>query len=300
MDLIQSLPKVRGEYRALANLSNNSWFRVGGKADVLFKPIDIEDLSTFLRYKPKNIPCEVLGACSNVIIRDLGIEGVVIKLGRGFTNIEINDDIAKIGCGALDYNVAQYLLEHSLSGLEFLIGIPGAIGGAVAMNAGCYGSEISTYLVLAEAINRNTGEMVVLTREQMGFAYRYNNCAKDYIFVSATFQLKKGDRGVIREQMEKISQVRSDSQPIRSRTGGSTFKNPANGPDKAWQLIEKAGLRGVKVGGAQVSEKHCNFLLNLGDATAHDLEELAAMIQDKVYKNSGIMLEWEIKVIGRK
>lgn len=296
--VLDSLPKVKGEYRGNFGLAQNTWFNVGGKAEVLYKPFDINDLSFFLKNKPKNINVTILGACSNVIIRDGGIKGVVIKLGRAFTGIDINGDLVEIGCAALDFNVASFLLDKELSGLEFLIGIPGVIGGAIAMNAGCYGQEISESLIAVEAVNINNGDICKFSKNDLGFAYRTNQLSKDWVFVKALFKLQKDRQENIKARMDDIVKQRESTQPVRVKTGGSTFKNPNNCEYKAWQLIDKAGLRGYQVGDAQISEKHCNFMLNLGNATARDLESLGELVIDRVYKDSGIMLEWEIKRIG--
>ena len=297
--MFKFLPSVRGQYRSDYDLSKNTWFGVGGKAEILYKPSDVKDLSYFLRNKDKTVKVYVLGACSNVIIRDNYVDGVVIKLGREFTNIKVSDDLLEVGCAALDYNVANFLLGHGLSGLEFLIGIPGSIGGAIAMNSGCYGQEIADCLLSVEAVNIHNGKVELLQKSQLGLEYRGNKISKDYIFTHASFILKKSQQDFIKDKMDSISRQRENTQPTKVKTGGSTFKNPKNSKYSAWQLIEKSGLRGYRVGDAQLSEKHCNFILNLGNATAHDLESLGEIVIDKVYKETGIMLEWEIKRIGR-
>lgn len=292
-----NLPTVRGKYRQNVNLSNTTWFRVGGNAEVIFKPEDVEDLSQFLMLRDKSINTEILGLCSNVIIRDKGVSGVVIKLGKNFTSIEVNDDVVSVGCAVTDYNFAHFLAEQSLSGLEFLVGIPGSIGGAVAMNAGCYGSEIADHLIQVEAVNRMTGKIHTLPAKSLGLTYRHNDLAAEFIFTKALFKLNHAsDANKIKERMSKISEERELSQPIHERTGGSTFKNPPH--KKAWELIDQAGFRGYKHGGAQVSAKHPNFLINVDGATASDIEALGELIRSKVYKNSGVQLEWEIKRIG--
>jgi len=294
-----NLPTVRGKYRQDVNLSNTTWFRVGGNAEVIFKPEDTGDLSHFLMHIDKTIQINILGLCSNVIIRDKGIRGVVIKLGKNFTNIEVNNDIISVGCAVTDYNFAHFLAEQNLSGLEFLVGIPGSIGGAIAMNAGCYGNEIADHLLQVEAVNRITGKVHTLSSKSLGPTYRHNNLADEFIFTKAIFKLNHvDDAGKITEKMAQISKERELSQPIHEKTGGSTFKNPVH--KKAWELIDQAGFRGYKLGGAQVSAKHPNFLINTGTATALDLETLGDLIKRKVQENSGIELEWEIKRIGNK
>lgn len=297
--LLELLPEVRGQYREDFNLAKNTWFNVGGKAEILYKPADIQDLSFFIKHRPEFIDINILGACSNVIIRDNIVDGVVIKLGREFANINIDGSSVEVGCAALDYNIASFLLEKELSGLEFLIGIPGMLGGAIAMNSGCYGQEIADCLVSVEAVNIKDGTISILDKKHLGLGYRKNKVAKDYIFTKATFILQPQKRSIIQKRMEKISKQREDSQPIRTKTGGSTFKNPKDSKYSAWELVDQAGLRGYRVGDAQISDKHCNFMLNLGNATAKDLESLGELVRDKVYRKTGIMLEWEIKLIGR-
>ena len=300
------LPEIRGRYTENADLSKTNWFRVGGAAEILFKPADAEDLANFLKNRP-DCPITVLGVGSNIIVRDGGIKSVTIKLGRGFTDVYYtpggnnipNGGIIEVGAAMLDVNLAQYSAEAGLAGLEFFSGIPGTIGGAVAMNAGAYGREIKDVLVKAQLVDLN-GEIHEFTNEEMDFSYR--RCGKmkeqQFIVTKAWLQGEVGSQEEILERIAKIKAEREDSQPVRSRTGGSTFKNPPDG--KAWKLIDEAGLRGFKIGGAQVSEKHCNFLINTGDATAADLEALITHIQAEVKSHSGIELEAEIKIIGEK
>ena len=297
--LLKLLPKVQGQYREGFNLAKNTWFNVGGKAEILYKPSDVHDLSFFIKNKPRSVDISILGACSNVIIRDNIVEGVVIKLGREFANINVDGNEVEVGCASLDYNVASFLLERELSGLEFLIGIPGMMGGAVAMNSGCYGQEIADCLVSVEAVNIHDGTIVTLEKERLGLGYRTNAVSKDYIFTKATFILQSQKKGVIQERMDQISKKREDAQPIRTKTGGSTFKNPKDSKYSAWELVDQAGLRGYRLGDSQISEKHCNFMLNLGNATAQELECLGEIVREKVYRKTGIMLQWEIKLIGR-
>ncbi len=297
-NLLKKLPKVRGEYRENAALKN--WFDVGGVAEILFKPSDINDLQSFLKEVPRETPLTILGAASNVIIRDGGIEGVVIRLGGEFAKVLVQDEFITVGAAALCGNVALHSRNHALSGLEFLTGIPGSIGGAIAMNGGCYGSDMSQVLVTVRALDYQ-GEMRELKNIDFGFYYRGNKIATDFIFVEAVL---KGLKSSIEEVSQKISdcnQKREEAQPIRAKTGGSTFKNPAaiDSTQKAWQLIDAAGYRGFKVGDAQISEKHCNFMINTGKARALDLIELGSKAKKDVKEKTGIDLEWEIKILGR-
>ena len=291
-----NLPKVKGNYRDNFNLSSVTWFNVGGAADILFKPLDVEDLSHFIRHKPKNTPYMILGVGSNLLVRDGGIRGVVIRLGLGFTDISHDDNQLVVGAGALDINVSKYCLENSIEGLEFLSGIPGVIGAAVAMNAGAYGKEIANCLIKAEAIDES-GNLIVIDNKEFGFKYRGNSLTDNLIYTKVYFKVSPGKKEEIEERIKQIQQQRESSQPIRSKTGGSTFKNPS-GNKKAWQLIDEAGCRGLRMGDAVMSEKHCNFLINLGNATAAEIEDLGEMVRRRVFDNSGLMLEWEIKIIG--
>jgi len=298
--MLENLPKIRGEYRFDYNIAKSCWFGVGGNIDVLFRPEDEEDLIFFLQNKPENLLYFVLGAASNVIVRDAGYRGVLIKLGRNFANISHNENIITAGASVLDVNIARYAAENNIAGLEFLIGIPGTIGGNIAMNAGCYGGEIKDILIEATAINKD-GEKIIFKNADLNFLYRKANFEEGTIFTSCKL---KGESGLsadnIKRKLQEISSSREESQPTRTKTGGSTFKNPKNSDKKAWQLIDEAGLRGHKIGGAMVSEKHCNFLINTGNATAKDIEDLGEYIIKKVYENSGVKLEWEIKRIGEK
>jgi UDP-N-acetylmuramate dehydrogenase len=291
------LPPVRGRYREQVSLAETTWFRVGGAADVVFKPADIEDLADFLKAKPKDVAVTVLGAASNVIVRDGGLEGVVLKLGRGFNQLEMDGEFLLAGAAQLDVSVAEFALQHGLAGLEFLSGIPGSIGGALRMNAGAYGSDMSEVLVKAEALDAQ-GELHLIDVEQMGFSYRHCDIPEDWVFTRCWLRGTPGDAAAIEQRMREIAQSRAETQPVRARTGGSTFRNPEG--KKAWELIDFAGCRGMMVGKAQVSEKHCNFLINQGDATAAELEELGETLRRKVKDCSGVTLEWEIKRIGRK
>lgn len=297
MTVISKLPEVKGEYRFDAPLANSTWFRVGGNADIIFRPEDADDLANFIKNKPAHLDYITLGVCSNIIIRDGGYRGCVIKLGRNFAGISTDGEKITAGAAALDTNVARFAAENNIAGMEFLIGVPGTIGGAIAMNAGAYGSEMKEILVSAKAID-DKGDIIELKNPDLGFTYRKNSLPDDLIFIEATLQGKKGNKEEILNKMKHISDSREATQPVRTRTGGSTFKNPP-GDKKAWQLIDEAGLRGYKIGGAQVSEKHCNFLINTGDAAAKDIEDLGEEIIAKVQKTSGIKLEWEIKRIGQ-
>ncbi len=294
--LINKLPKVRGEYRQNAKLKN--WFDVGGKADILYKPADIKDLQGFLKNISKEISIEILGAASNVIIRDGGVDGVVIRLGAEFAKILVEKNLIRAGAAALCTNVALHSKIAGLSGLEFLTGIPGSIGGAVAMNGGCYESDISQILKTVIALDYQ-GNIHSFNAKDCGFSYRKNKIADDYIFVEALFEATESTYEIVSKKIAQLNAEREQAQPIRAKTGGSTFKNPDMGDKKAWQLIDEAGLRGSVIGDAKISEKHCNFMINQNKASARDLIELGTKAQKTVKKNSGIELEWEIKIIGR-
>lgn len=295
MTLLKTLPPVKGKYFENAPLANLIWFRTGGPAEVLFRPKDENDLKTFLEALAPEVPVTVIGVGSNLLVRDGGVRGVVIKLGKPFGNITIERDLVTAGAGATDVAVAHNALGASLSGLEFLRGVPGTIGGALRMNAGAYGAEVADVFVAATAIDR-TGALHTLGSDEMGFSYRQTQVPPDWIFLSGTFRTIPGDKKTIREKMDEIQAAREATQPMRVKTGGSTFKNPAG--DKAWKLIEDAGCRGLKVGAAKVSEKHCNFLINTGDASAKNLEDLGEAVRRTVLKNSGVSLKWEIERIG--
>ena len=303
-----SLPEVRGRYSFDEPLGRKSWFGCGGRAEVLFKPADAEDLISFLRNCSGDVPVTVLGALSNVIVREGGIPGVTVRLGRVFADIETEGDLVKAGALALDANVALAAAEAGIAGLEFYSGIPGSIGGALRMNAGCYGRETKDVLVRCEAVDRE-GTLHVLTPDQMGMTYRHTEAPEDYIFISATFRGQKDKPEKIKARIAQIKQRREDSQPLREKTGGSTFANPlpaelvqAGLPEdtKVWQLIEDVGGRGLRVGGAKMSEKHCNFMINEGEASAADLEALGEEIRKRIYETHGIRLRWEIKRMGER
>jgi UDP-N-acetylmuramate dehydrogenase len=290
-----ALPEIRGRVRAQAALSPVTWFRVGGAAEFLVRPEDADDLAKLLRELALEMPVTVIGAASNLIVRDGGIPGVVIKLARGFNEILVDDDGVIAGAACLDITVAEVAAAAGLTGLEFLSGIPGSIGGAVAMNAGAYGGEIKTVLDWAEIVTRS-GEVLRLNAAELALDYRRSNLAPGAVVTGARLRAAKGEVSAIAARMAEIKASREASQPVRARTGGSTFANP---PDmKAWELIDAAGCRGLKRGGAQVSELHCNFLLNNGDATAADLEGLGEEVRRRVFAASGVSLHWEIKRIG--
>jgi len=292
--LIDRLAKPRGRLVADAPLGPQTWFRTGGPAEVLFRPADVEDLASFLAALPADVAVTVLGVGSNLLVRDGGVKGVVIRLMRGFTAIAVEGHEVVSGAGALDLNVALTARDHALAGLEFLSGIPGTIGGAVAMNGGAYGGELAQVLVSAEAVDRS-GAVHRVDSADLGFSYRHSTAPADWIFTSARLRATPGDQLAIARRIAEIDAARTESQP-RSRTGGSTFVNPEG--HKAWELIDRAGCRGLRVGEAQVSEKHCNFLINLGSATAADIEALGEEVRRRVLAQSGVRLEWEIRRIG--
>jgi UDP-N-acetylmuramate dehydrogenase len=294
--LIRQLPPVRGRLTANAPIGPLTWFRVGGPAELLFRPADTEDLAAFLSALPAEVPVTVIGVGSNLLVRDGGIPGVTIRLGRGFAEITPADDIVTAGAGALDMNVALTAAQAGIGGLEFLSGIPGTVGGGFQTNAGAYGREFKDVLVSAEAVDRY-GSLHTVGPAEMGLSYRHSEIDPSWIFVGARFNGARGDPAAIVAGMEEIKAAREASQPIRARTGGSTFANPPG--DKAWRLIDEAGCRGLVRGGAMISEKHANFLINTGNATAADIEGLGEEVRRRVYERSGIMLQWEIRRIGR-
>ena len=293
---MKTLPQCRGEIRYNFNLASLTWFKVGGCVEVLFKPEDIDDLAHFLSHLSDEIAVYIIGAGSNIIIRDGGIDGVVIKLGRGFGEIVEHNNFLNVGAGALNYSLAQYAMQNSLQCFEFLVGIPVTIGGGIAMNAGSYNSEFKDILHSITMLDRN-GQKHVLTTDEMGFGYRHNSLKNWAVFVEATFYTMPGEKGQIKAKMDEISSARKETQPINQKTGGSTFANPTG--HKAWQLIDQVGMRGATIGAAQFSPLHCNFMINTGNATATELEELGEMARAKVHEHSGIELKWEIKRIGK-
>jgi UDP-N-acetylmuramate dehydrogenase len=294
-DLKAKMPALRGRLLANQSLAELTWFRVGGPAQVLFMPEHEQDLSYALANLPAEIPQTVIGLGSNLIVRDGGVPGVVIRLGRGFGNVTVEDTRIRAGAAVPDVKVARAAQEAGIAGLSFMRGIPGGVGGALRMNGGAYGRETKDALVEARAVDRQ-GRIHVLRNAAMGYTYRHCGVPADYIFTEALYQGELGDPAVIAAEMDKITESREATQPIKSRTGGSTFKNPPG--RKAWQLIDAAGCRGLKAGGAQVSEMHCNFLINRGGATAADIENLGETVRRRVRENSGVELEWEIERIG--
>jgi UDP-N-acetylmuramate dehydrogenase len=294
------LPAVRGVYKINYNLAHLTWFKAGGEADFFFKPADVEDLKDFLvaNAKGNKLPVTVIGAGSNIIIRDGGIEGVVVKLGQGFNDIVVNKDgNIEVGAGCLNFNLAKFAEKSSIKDFEFLIGIPGTVGGGIAMNAGSYGSEYKDLVVEVHALD-DLGNSYKFTNAEIGFGYRHNNLPSNLIFTKAIMQGQLGDQNLISQKMNKISQEREKTQPVKEKTGGSTFANPEG--HKAWQLIDQAGLRGKKIGDAGISQMHCNFMINHGSANARDMEDLGELIRSKVKAETGIDLKWEIKRVGRK
>ena len=294
--LLKRLPQARGRLEANAPLADLTWFRAGGPAELLFTPADEADLAAFLKETPMDIPVYVIGVGSNLLVRDGGVPGVVIRLGKGFAEIvEEPGHRVRAGTAALDVRVARFALEKSIDSLTFLRGIPGSIGGALRMNAGAYGGETKDILIEARAVDRS-GNIHVLTNADMKYTYRHCGAPEDLVFTQALFQGRAGDPVEISAAMDKITESREATQPIKSRTGGSTFKNPPG--NKSWQLIDKAGMRGFAVGPAKVSDLHCNFLINEGGATAAQIEGLGETVRAKVKATSGIELDWEIKRIG--
>lgn len=289
------LPPLRGRVQFDAPLAPVTWFRVGGKAEVLVRPADPEDLAQFLHALPSDVPVHVIGAASNLIVRDGGLPGVTIRLARGFSKIVADETGLLAGAAALDVTVAEHAAAAALSGLEFLSGIPGTIGGAVAMNAGAYGGDVAHVLDWAEMVTR-TGEQRRMSAADLSFAYRHAALPAGAIVVRVRLRAQRGAPGQIAARMTEIRANREASQPVRARTGGSTFRNPAG--MKAWELIDAAGCRGLTRGGAQVSEKHCNFLINTGSATAADVEGLGEEVRRRVHAATGVTLEWEIRRIG--
>ena len=294
-DLKSKMPKLRGRLLPNQSLAELTWFRVGGPAQLLFMPEDEGDLAYALANLPGEIAVTVIGLGSNLIVRDGGVPGVVIRLGRGFSEIKVEGTQIRAGAAVPDVKVARTAQEAAISGLSFMRGIPGAVGGAVRMNGGAYGRETKDALVEARAVDRQ-GRVHELRNADLHYTYRHCGAPEDFIFTQALYAGDRGDAAVIATEMDNITESREATQPIKSRTGGSTFKNPPGG--KAWQLIDAAGCRGLKVGGAQVSEMHCNFLINLGTATAADIETLGETVRRRVKDNSGVDLEWEIKRIG--
>ncbi|KAB2665074.1 UDP-N-acetylmuramate dehydrogenase [Brucella tritici] len=291
------LSGLRGRLTPDTGMDKITWFRAGGPAQVLFQPGDEEDLSTFLKAVPEEIPILVVGIGSNLLVRDGGVPGFVVRLSaKGFGEVEqVSDTQLRAGAATPDKRVAAAALEAGLAGFHFYHGIPGGIGGALRMNAGANGVETRERVVEIRALDRN-GEVHVLSNADMGYAYRHSSAPSDMIFTSVLFEGVPGERDEIRQAMDEVQHHRETVQPVREKTGGSTFKNPEG--TSAWKEIDKAGCRGLRVGGAQMSEMHCNFMINTGTATGHDLETLGETVRAKVFENSGIRLHWEIKRLG--
>ena len=297
--LLDALPPLRGRAQADAPLAPFTWFRAGGAAEVLVRPADVADLAQVLAALPRDLPMHVLGACSNLIIRDGGLPGVTIRLARGFSVIDVEADGVVAGAAALDVTVAEHAAAAGLTGIEFLSGIPGTLGGAVAMNAGAYGGDIASVLDWAEIVSRE-GSARRMSAADLAFAYRHAGLPAGAVVTRARLRARRGAPTIIAARMAEIRTAREASQPVRARTGGSTFRNPSPEASslKAWELIDAAGCRGLVRGGAIVSEKHCNFLINTGGATAADLEGLGEEVRRRVFAAFGVTLEWEIRRIG--
>jgi UDP-N-acetylmuramate dehydrogenase len=294
-ELLEQLPAVRGRYEPQAPIARYTWFRAGGPAEVLFRPADVTDLANFLAGKPADVPVTVLGVGSNMLVRDGGIPGVVVRLGRPFSTIRVEGTQIHAGAMALDYNVAKAARDASIAGFEFLAGIPGTIGGGLRMNAGAYGRELKDIVTQVMALTPQ-GDIKSLTPDDWTPRYRGCGVPTDWIFTGCAMEGVWGNSAEIGRAMELVQEAREDTQPIRTRTGGSTYPNP-NG-QKAWELIDRAGCRGLRLGNAQVSEKHCNFLVNLGGATAADIEGLGEEVRRRVREATGVELEWELERIG--
>ncbi|WP_416379070.1 UDP-N-acetylmuramate dehydrogenase [Altererythrobacter sp. H2] len=300
--MADTLPRVRGKLTANALLAKLVWFKSGGAADWLFEPADLDDLTAFLRELDPAVPVMALGLGSNLIVRDGGVPGVVVRLGKAFAQVSwIGEQTLDCGGGASGILVSSTARDHSIAGLEFLRSIPGTVGGFVRMNGGAYGGEVKDILVDCDVVLR-TGEVVTLPVEALAYTYRHSALPEGAIVVAARFRGRPGNPDDIQAEMDRIAASREASQPLRSKTGGSTFKNPApesSGGKKAWQLVDEAGCRGLTMGGAQVSEKHTNFLINTGEATSSEIEALGEEVRRRVKDKSGVSLEWEIQRVGR-
>lgn len=290
--------QLRGRLRTNQPLSDYTWFRVGGPAELYFVPADVADLQVFLKLLPEDVPVHVMGLASNSLIRDGGLKGALVRLtSRPFNDGKVQLDMPRIraGTGMADRKLAAIARDAGLGGFHFYHGIPGSLGGALRMNAGANGVETTDRLVSVDAVNRQ-GELVTLDHEAMGFTYRHSAAPEDLVFVSALFEGVPAPREEIEAAMDTVQTHREENQPIKERTSGSTFKNPSGG--SAWKCIDAAGLRGFQVGGAQMSPMHCNFMINMGDATAYDLESLGETVRKRVYEHSGTLLQWEVKRMG--
>jgi UDP-N-acetylmuramate dehydrogenase len=295
-DLLSALPPVRGRLRAAVAMAPRTWLRVGGTAEVVFQPADAADLGAFLKARPAEMPVTPIGVASNILVRDGGIDGVVLRLSGPLAEIAVEGDQLRVGAGATDRMVAISALKAGLSGLEFFIGIPGTLGGAIRMNAGAFGGETAEVVEQVAALDPE-GKRHELGPNELGFRYRHSELPAGWIVIGAVLKGTPGDRRTIEARMRAIKAEREAAQPLHVATGGSTFKNPSGA--RAWQLIEAAGCRGLRHGRAMVSEKHCNFLINTGGASAAELEELGEQIRARVLERSGVTLEWEIERIGR-
>jgi UDP-N-acetylmuramate dehydrogenase len=296
-ELGSAMQGVRGRLTPDAPMDRVTWFRAGGLAELMFQPHDVDDLVTFLKALPDEVPLTVVGVGSNLLVRDGGIKGVVLRLSaKGFGDVELIDE-NRIRAGAIcpDKNIAAMALDHGIGGFAFYYGIPGSIGGALRMNAGANGSETRERVVEVEAVSRK-GERVTLTNAEMNYSYRHSAPPEGLIFTHGLFEGYSEDKAKIRADMDAVRHHRETVQPVQEKTGGSTFKNPEG--HSAWKLIDEAGCRGLQIGGAQMSPLHCNFMINIGQATAHDLEKLGEIVRQRVYENSGVLLDWEIKRIG--
>ena len=298
MSAVLDMPAVRGRLSQGAPLAPLVWFKSGGAAEWLFEPKDSDDLAHFLRDLDPAVPVMALGLGSNLIVRDGGVPGVVVRLGKPFATVErLDSTTLRCGGGASGILVSSTARDAGIAGVEFLRSIPGTVGGFVRMNGGAYGREVKDILVACEVVLRS-GALRTLKLEELGYTYRHSELPEGAVVVSATFRGQPGEPAAIQAEMDRIAAAREESQPLRSRTGGSTFKNPPG--DKAWRLVDAAGLRGFRIGDAQVSEKHCNFLLNLGNATSGQIEELGEEVRRRVKADSGVMLEWEIQRVGTR
>jgi len=293
-----SMNEVRGRLTPDAPMDRVTWFRAGGLAELMFQPHDVEDLATFLKALPEEVPLTVIGVGSNLLVRDGGIKGVVLRLSaKGFGDVELAGE-NRIRAGAIcpDKNVAAMALDHSIGGFAFYYGIPGAIGGALRMNAGANGSDTSERLVEVEAVDRK-GNVLKISKADMGYSYRHSSPPESVIFTHGVFEGFADDKAKIRAEMDAVRHHRETVQPVKEKTGGSTFKNPDG--HSAWKLIDEAGCRGLQIGGAQMSPMHCNFMINIGHATGSDLERLGETVRQRVFEHSGILLQWEIKRVGQ-
>lgn len=296
-ELGEGVKDIRGKLTPDAPMDRVTWFRAGGLAELMFQPHDVDDLVTFLKILPEHMPLTVVGVGSNLLVRDGGIKGVVLRLSaKGFGDVElVGGNRIRAGAICPDKNIAAMALDHSIGGFAFYYGIPGSIGGALMMNAGANGTETKDRVVEIEAVDRK-GNRVTLSNADMHYSYRKSQAPQGLIFTHATFQGYPGDKAEIRAEMDAVRHHRETVQPVREKTGGSTFKNPDG--HSAWKLIDEAGCRGLQIGGAQMSPLHCNFMINIGHATGYDLENLGETVRRRVFEHSGILLEWEIKRLG--